>query len=115
MPAVAVAVLLIAAVLLSPLASASVLAQTNTGEVGGIVRDESGGALVGAVIVARHAESGAVIQRVTDAAGRFFLRALRTGQWDITASMDGFAPQTHKGVVLDRRPAPSSRAAQFRN
>ena len=99
MPVVAVVVLLIAAVLSSPLAST--FAQANTGEVGGIVRDHSGGALVGAAVVARHAESGAVVQRLTDGEGRFFLPALRTGAWDITASLEGFAPQTRRGIVLD--------------
>jgi hypothetical protein len=38
---------------------------------------------------------------VTDSAGRFFLPALRTGQWDITASLSGFAPQTQEGIVLE--------------
>jgi hypothetical protein len=38
---------------------------------------------------------------VTDAQGRFFLPALQPGQWDITASSSGFAPQTHKGLELE--------------
>jgi hypothetical protein len=29
------------------------------------------------------------------------LPALRTGQWDITASLAGFSPHTQKGVVLE--------------
>ena len=77
------------------------IAQTNTGEVGGVVRDVSGGALAGATVTARQAATGVVVERVTDAAGRFFLPALRPGEWDITASLSGFAPQTHKGVVLE--------------
>src|SRR5437870_1886555 len=81
--------------------SASAIAQTNTGEVVGIVRDTSGGVLPAAAVTARHIITGAVIERVTDAAGRFFLPALRTGQWDITASLTGFAPQTQKGIVLE--------------
>jgi hypothetical protein len=81
--------------------SSSAIAQTNTGEVSGVVRDISGGVLPGATVTARHAASGAVLERVTDSAGRFFLPALRTGQWDITASLTGFAPQTQKGIVLE--------------
>ena len=99
-PAVAALVVLTAALML-PVCAARAIAQANTGEVGGIVRDHSGGALVGAAVVARHAESGAVVRRTTDAQGRFFLPALRTGAWDITASLDGFAPQTRRGIVLD--------------
>ena len=93
-------VLLTAALLFSSV-SATAIAQTNTGEVGGVVRDISGGVLAGATVTARHAATGPVVERVTDSAGRFFLPALRTGQWDITASLAGFAPQTHKGIVLE--------------
>jgi hypothetical protein len=89
------------AALLLGLAGPSALAQTNTSEVGGIVRDISGGVLPGATVRARHAATGLVVERVTDLEGRFFLPALRTGQWDITASLSGFTPQSHKGVVLE--------------
>src|SRR5437870_8068482 len=81
--------------------SSSGIAQTNAGEVGGVVKDISGGVLPGATVTARHAATGAVVERVTDSAGRFFLPALRTGQWDITASLAGFAPQSQKGIVLE--------------
>jgi len=89
-----------AAFILSGVSSATI-AQTNTGEVGGAVRDISGGVLPGATVTARHAAAGFVVERITDSAGRFFLPALRTGEWDVTASMSGFTPQTHKGIVLE--------------
>jgi hypothetical protein len=81
--------------------SSSAIAQTNAGEVVGLVRDISGGLLPGATVTARHAAAGAVVERLTDSAGRFFLPALRTGQWDITASLAGFTPHTQKGIVLE--------------
>src|SRR6266508_5133224 len=81
--------------------SSRAIAQTNTGEVSGVVRDISGGLLTGATVTARHAATGVVVERVTDSAGRFFLPALRTGQWDITASLTGFASQTQRGIVLE--------------
>jgi len=81
--------------------STSAIAQTNAGEVSGVVKDISGGVLPGATVTARHGATGVVVERVTDSAGRFFLPALRTGQWDITASLVGFAPQTQKGIVLE--------------
>jgi hypothetical protein len=86
---VALSVLLLAA-------ASAVQAQTNTGEIGGAVKDSSGGVLLGATVTARHAVSGTVVERVTDAEGRFFLPALRIGQWEITATLAGFAPQTQK-------------------
>jgi carboxypeptidase family protein len=84
-----VAMGLILVAVASPLA-----AQTNTGEIGGVVKDTSGGVLPSATVTARHPASGTVVERVTDAEGRFFLPALRIGQWEITVAMGGFAPRT---------------------
>ncbi len=83
------------------LAGVSLQAQTNTGEIGGVVKDSNGGVLQGATVVARHAATGTTIERVTNSQGRFFLPALRTGQWDLTASSPGFTAQTQRGVVLE--------------
>ncbi len=62
-------------------------AQTNTGEIGGVVVDASGGVLPGTSVVATHPASGFTIERVTDAGGRFFLPALPTGAWEVTAEL----------------------------
>src|SRR5262245_1378756 len=75
--------------------------QTNTGEIGGVVLDASGGVLPGAVVVATHRASGTVVERATDTEGRFFLPALRLGEWDLTVTLPGFTPQTLKGVMID--------------
>ena len=45
--------------------------QFNTGEIGGVVRDSCGGVLPGATVTATHPASGTVVERVTDAEGRF--------------------------------------------
>jgi Carboxypeptidase regulatory-like domain len=91
------AVLLAAAVIaLAP----GAYAQINTGEITGVVHDSSGGVVPAAVIVARHPATGTTVERHTDSEGRFYLPALRTGLWDITASISGFAPQTQKGLSL---------------
>ena len=79
----------------------SALGQFNTGEIGGIVRDSSGAVLPGATVIATHPASGTVVERVTDGEGRFYLPALRIGQWDIVASLAGFATQTQRGIVLE--------------
>lgn len=80
---------------------AAAVAQTNTGEIGGVVRDASGGVLPGASVIAVHPASGAVVERTTDIEGRFFLPALRIGEWDVTVALPGFTPQTRKGVALE--------------
>jgi hypothetical protein len=73
--------------------AADAAAQTNTAEIAGVVRDSSEGVLPGATVTARHDASGTVVERITDSEGRFFLPALRIGQWELTATLAGFAPQ----------------------
>ena len=76
------------------------LAQTNTGEIGGIVRDESGGVLPGATVIATHEDTGLSVERVTDVDGRFFLSALPIGNWEVAAELPGFSRVVQDGVTL---------------
>ena len=76
------------------------LAQTNTAQMTGVVRDSSGGVLPGATVTAIQPATGTVVERVVDGEGRFFLPELRIGEWDVTAALAGFAPQVHRGIVL---------------
>ena len=75
-------------------AGATAAAQTNTAELLGVVADESGAVLPGTLVVATHPASGTVIERVTDAEGRFFLPGLATGEWTVTAELPGFQRST---------------------
>lgn len=92
---------LLRAILLVVVMPAPAIGQTNTGEIAGIVGDSSRGVLPGATVTARHPASGTVLERVTDAQGRFFLPSLRIGSWNITATLRGFTPQTRKGIVVE--------------
>jgi hypothetical protein len=76
-------------------------AQTNTAEIAGVVRDATGGVLPGAVVIASQPSTGATLQRVTDAQGRFYLPALQIGVWDITVTMPGFVQQVRRGLMLE--------------
>ena len=80
---------------------AGVSAQTNTGELGGVVLDSSGGVLPGTTVVATHPASGFAIERVTDAEGRFFLPALPIGVWEVAAELPGFQRTTQTGITLE--------------
>ena len=51
--------------------AAGASAQTNTGEIGGVVVDSNGGVLPGTAVVATHSATGFIVERVTDAEGRF--------------------------------------------
>ena len=53
----------------------------------------------GAVVTARQAATGTALERITDLEGRFFFPSLRIGPWDVTATIVGLTPQTHKVIV----------------
>ncbi|MGH9199693.1 MAG: carboxypeptidase-like regulatory domain-containing protein [Vicinamibacterales bacterium] len=76
------------------------IAQTNTGELSGVVRDIQGGLLAGVTVVAEHAESGVRIERLTDSEGRFFLPSLRVGPYTISAALAGFKRTVRSGVIV---------------
>jgi len=76
-------------------------AQTNTGEIDGVVVDTGGGVLPGATVVATHPASGFTVERVTDAAGRFFLPALSSGEWEVTAELPGFQRVIRTGITIE--------------
>ena len=91
-----------ALVLLALLAAgAPAAAQTNTAEMVGVVADESGAVLPGAVVAAAHPASGTVVERVTDGEGRFFFPGLATGEWTVTAALPGFQRSTQSGIRLE--------------
>ncbi len=75
-------------------------AQINTGEISGIVHDSTGGILPGATVTATQADTGTTVERVTGGDGRFLLPALRTGTWEVTVTLGGFAPQ-RRSIVLE--------------
>src|SRR5437870_4148304 len=91
--------LTLAVVLVAAMALPAV-AQTDTGEISGVVRDTQGGVLPGVAIVAEHLDSGARIERVTDGEGRYFLPSLRTGTYTITAELPGFRRTIRSAVPL---------------
>jgi len=76
-------------------------AQTNTGEIGGVVVDISGGVLPGATVVASHLATGRVIHRVSDSEGRFFFSSLLTGVWEVIAELPGFRRAIQSEIYLE--------------
>jgi hypothetical protein len=75
-------------------------AQTNTAEIGGVVRDAQGGVLPGATVVAEHVETGTRVERVSDDQGRFRLPSLRVGSYTISVELSGFRRVVRSGVTL---------------
>ena len=87
--------------LLAAVAAGPAAAQTNTAEILGVVVDESGAVLPGAVVAAAHPASGTVVERVTDGEGRFYFPGLATGAWTVTAELPGFRRSTQSGIRLE--------------
>jgi hypothetical protein len=78
----------------------TLIAQANTGEISGVVRDTQGGLLPAAVVVAEHLDSGTRVERMADQQGRYFLPALRVGSYRITVQLDGFQRLVRDRVVV---------------
>ena len=76
------------------------LAQTNTAEIQGVVRDTTGGLLPGASVVVASVTSGLRIERASDDAGRFFVPGLPVGEYSVTVSLDGFKTVTRPNVIV---------------
>ena len=89
----------LAAVLL--LGTVPAAGQANTGELEGVVLDESGAVLPGATVVATHLESGFSVERLTGADGRYYMAALPIGEWTISAELPGFRRVVRTGIFLD--------------
>ena len=103
--------------------SAPALAQTN--RIGGVVRDETGSTIRGAIVRAETGGTGTsaapmTLTTATDDRGRFVFVATRSGEWRLTFEAPGFDPQTiplavrlggaapNLDVKLDRRESPEA-------
>ena len=87
--------------LLPAATAATAAAQTNTGELAGVVRDESGAVLPGTEVLATHLATGFSVLRVTGADGRFFMASLPIGSWEVEAALPGFRRIVQTGVELE--------------
>jgi Carboxypeptidase regulatory-like domain/TonB dependent receptor len=85
-------------VLLILASTATAFAQSLTGSVGGIVKDESGGALPGASVTLTGKTGSRSV--VTDAAGKFRILAVSPGAYELTATLAGFQPVKQGGLQL---------------
>ena len=89
-----------AAVLIALLLSVRAAAQTNSGEISGVLRDVQGGALPGARVVAQHADTGLKLESPTDEQGRYHFLSLPVGMYVLTVELDGFRRVVRSGVPV---------------
>src|SRR5262245_33591359 len=91
----AAAVALLASVAVSP-----VLYAQSDGSISGAVADSTGGAVAGATVRIKNAETGAERTLSTDESGRFSASSLAVGSYGITVEKAGFQPISRTGVGL---------------
>jgi hypothetical protein len=77
-----------------------VAAQEQTGSIEGLVADVQGGVLPGATVEARHTRVGSITSATTDSRGEFRFPSLTPGDYDVSASLDGFTPGRFERVEL---------------
>jgi len=90
----------IAAAALLLVCAAAAPAQVTDATVKGRVVDASGDVLPGAVVTARHADTGVRRETTSDAAGTFLLAGLTPGVYTLGADVTGFRPFSKDGLRL---------------
>ncbi len=89
---------MLATLLLALLVASPALAQT--GQINGVVSDNSGGVLPGVTVKAVETATGLARDTVTGVDGRYTFTSLRPTTYDITAELTGFKTSQRTGVVL---------------
>ncbi len=89
-------VLLLAALLIARPA----VAQEQRGAIEGVVTDSSGGVLPGVTMEARNIQRDSVVSAISDSAGIYRFPSLAPGLYDLTATLQGFAPAKAERVEL---------------
>src|SRR5262245_39234963 len=74
-------------------------AQTASGTLSGVVRDDSGGILAGAGVTARNMHTGIARRATTDASGRYNMANLDPGEYELRAELQGFKTVVRGAVV----------------
>ncbi len=88
-----------AALMVALLMAWPAMAQSQRGSVEGVVKDSSGAVLPGVSVEAR-TNTGVVLTSVTDASGVYRFPSMSPGVYELTATLQGFAPKKQGEVVV---------------
>jgi hypothetical protein len=81
--------------------SASVaFAQSNTGQIKGIVKDNVGAVVPGATVAVTNIASNIKVERVTNESGSFLFPSLKVGESELSVSAPGFKQLLKTGIEL---------------
>ena len=91
-----------AAVLALALLPAFAAAQTATGNIEGVVTDQSGAVVPGATVLVRNMDTNLTRELTTDEQGRYRATALQPGSYEVTVTLAGFegTPVTNVQVLV---------------
>jgi len=104
MPALKAGLLVfVSLVFIAPIAQA----QTNTGQIQGVVKDQVGAVIPGVTVTATHLASNLKVERVTDESGQYLFPSLAVGDYTLSASVTGFQQVTKTGIELRIGPTSS--------
>jgi hypothetical protein len=88
-----------AALMIALLLALPAAAQEQRGSIEGIVKDNSGAVLPGATVEA-HSSTGAVLSTTSDTDGSFRFASVQPGTYEVTATLQGFAPGKVPNVIV---------------
>src|SRR6185436_19353112 len=92
--------ILIVALFVLAVCTATATAQSVTGSISGVVTDASGGVIVGASVTLTSKGTGATRTDTTNSEGRFSLSALQPGVYTLMIERSGFQRLEIKNAVL---------------
>ena len=87
-------------VVISLLVPAPVSAQEITGTITGTVRDQTGGAIPGALVVVKNVATGVTLEVVTDRTGIYVAPLLPVGPYEVSLELQGFKKFVRAGLQL---------------
>jgi hypothetical protein len=82
------------------LASYPLLAQESRGAISGAVTDPTAAAVAGVKVVATEVRTGTKVQTVSDSGGQYALPFLATGEYQLSATLQGFKEFIRKGIQV---------------
>src|SRR6266851_9217677 len=77
-----------------------VSAQVSTGTISGVVQDQSGSVIPGAMVTIRNVDTGTVRTLTSDAGGRYTAPELSLGNYEVQAQQSGFQTEIRNGITL---------------
>jgi len=93
-------VLILLAVSLLFSIAASLTAQETTGNIAGVVKDQSGGVLPGVEVTLTNKASNRIVNTKTDAVGAYIARELEPGRYSVKFELAGFSNAVVQDVIL---------------